>query len=162
MFKLLIVSVLFSATDQICYLVGFGVFFGLLFRGFSAVSDRGNCFLGVVALFGGLFAHGRGHVLSLYESIDLVTHVVSLGPGSDRNGGAAAAAGSPNAQNGGLVRPDGTPPHGAPRQGPSGNWIDDDGTPLMPAGQNQLSNPLMNALPFNGTRPNTNFQKMTR
>jgi general secretion pathway protein I len=29
------------------------------------------------------------------ESIDLVTHVVSLGPGSDRNGGAAAMAGAP-------------------------------------------------------------------
>lgn len=30
----------------------------------------------------------------LIESVDLVTHVVSLGPGSDRNGGAAAAAGA--------------------------------------------------------------------
>ncbi len=30
------------------------------------------------------------------ESIDLVTHVVSLGPGSDRNGGAAAMAGAPS------------------------------------------------------------------
>lgn len=29
------------------------------------------------------------------ESIDLVTHVVSMGPGSDRNGGAAAMAGAP-------------------------------------------------------------------
>jgi general secretion pathway protein I len=29
------------------------------------------------------------------ESFDLVTHVVSLGPGSDRNGGAAAVAGAP-------------------------------------------------------------------
>jgi len=93
----------------------------------------------------------------LTESIDLVTHVVSLGPGSDRNGGAAAAAGAPNAQNGGLVRPDGTPPHGTPRQGPSGNWIDDDGTPLMPAAQNQLSNPmngLPNLLPRQMTNPN--------
>ncbi|MDP3237574.1 MAG: prepilin-type N-terminal cleavage/methylation domain-containing protein [Myxococcales bacterium] len=31
----------------------------------------------------------------LTESIDLVTHIVSLGPGSDRNGGAAAVAGAP-------------------------------------------------------------------
>ncbi|MCU0696140.1 MAG: type II secretion system GspH family protein [Myxococcaceae bacterium] len=29
------------------------------------------------------------------ESFDLVTHVVSMGPGSDRNGGAAAVAGAP-------------------------------------------------------------------
>jgi general secretion pathway protein I len=33
----------------------------------------------------------------LTESIDLVTHVVSLGPGSDRNGGAAGQAGAPGA-----------------------------------------------------------------
>ncbi|MER2565502.1 MAG: prepilin-type N-terminal cleavage/methylation domain-containing protein [Myxococcaceae bacterium] len=31
----------------------------------------------------------------LTESFDLVTHIVSLGPGSDRNGGAAGAAGAP-------------------------------------------------------------------
>ncbi|MCA2977601.1 MAG: prepilin-type N-terminal cleavage/methylation domain-containing protein [Myxococcaceae bacterium] len=31
----------------------------------------------------------------LTESFDLVTHVVSMGPGSDRNGGAAAVAGAP-------------------------------------------------------------------
>ncbi len=89
----------------------------------------------------------------LTESIDLVTHVVSLGPGSDRNGGAAAAAGAPNAANGGLVRPDGTPPHGAPRQGPTGNWLDDDGTPLQPAAQNQLASPAVNGLPFGNARP---------
>ena len=89
------------------------------------------------------------------ESIDLVTHVVSLGPGSDRNGGAAAASGSPNAQNGGLVRPDGTPPHGAPKQGPNGNWLDDDGTPLQPAMQNNLSQPGINQLNMlnSGPRP---------
>ena len=92
------------------------------------------------------------------ESIDVVTHVVSLGPGSDRNGGAAAAAGNPNAQNGGLVRPDGTPPHGAPKQGPNGNWLDDDGTPLQPGAQNQLSSPQFNPGLLNGLRPQLNNQ----
>jgi general secretion pathway protein I len=89
------------------------------------------------------------------ESIDLVTHIVSLGPGSDRNGGAAAAAGAPNAQNGGLVRPDGTPPHGTPKQGPNGVMVDDDGTPLQPAAQQQLGNPALNPLNLGpgGVRP---------
>ena len=90
----------------------------------------------------------------LIESIDLVTHVVSLGPGSDRNGGAAAAAGAPNAANGGLVRPDGTPPHGTPKPGPNGQgFVDDDGTPLQGGAQNQLTNPALGGLPFNGARP---------
>lgn len=81
------------------------------------------------------------------ESIDLVTHVVSLGPGSDRNGGAAAAAGQTNAASGGLVRPDGTPAR-SPRPSPTGQgMVDDDGTPLMPGQQNQLANPMMNGLP---------------
>lgn len=76
------------------------------------------------------------------ESIDLVTHVVSIGPGSDRNGGAAAAAGQTNAQSGGFVRPDGTAAR-SPRACPSGQGMcDDDGTQLMQAAQNQLANPL--------------------
>lgn len=86
----------------------------------------------------------------LTESIDIVTHVVSLGPGSDRNGGAAAASGQPNAQNGALVRPDGSPPRGQPTQGPNGNMVDVDGTPLMPGAQNQLSNPQLNPLNMGG------------
>lgn len=87
------------------------------------------------------------------ESIDLVTHIVSLGPGSDRNGGAAAAAGQAGAgQNGGLVRPDGTPAR-APRPGPNGvGFVDDDGTPLVQGAQNQLINPNLQ-LPLNGPRP---------
>lgn len=91
----------------------------------------------------------------LTESIDLVTHVVSMGPGSDRNGGAAAAAGAPSAgASGGLVRPDGTPPHGTPKAAPSGQgFVDVDGTPLMPAGQNALANPALNNLNLNGVRP---------
>jgi general secretion pathway protein I len=90
----------------------------------------------------------------LIESIDLVTHVVSIGPGSDRNGGAAAAAGAPNAANGGLVRPDGTPPHGTPKPGPNGmGFVDDDNTPLVGGQQNLLTNPALGGLPFNGARP---------
>ena len=90
----------------------------------------------------------------LIESIDVVTHVVSLGVGSDRNGGAAAAAGSPNAANGGLVRPDGTPPHGTPRPGPNGQgFVDDDGMALQGGAQQQLTNPALGALPFNTARP---------
>lgn len=90
------------------------------------------------------------------ESIDLVTHIVSLGPGSDRNGGAAAAAGqAQNAQSGGLVRPDGTPAR-APRPGPNGvGFVDDDGTPLVQGAQNQLMNPNLQ-LPLNAPRPLTN------
>ncbi len=96
------------------------------------------------------------------ESIDVVTHVVSLGPGSDRNGGAAAAAGNPGAQNGNLVRPDGTPAR-APRQGPNGNMVDDDGTPLQPSAQNQLSSPQLNQLNMlNGPRPQLNNQIIKR
>jgi general secretion pathway protein I len=90
----------------------------------------------------------------LTESIDLVTHVVSIGAGSDRNGGAAAASGQPNAQNGGLVRPDGTPAR-SPKPAPSGvGFVDDDGTPLQSAAQGALANPV-GGLPFNGVRPLT-------
>lgn len=77
------------------------------------------------------------------ESIDLVTHVVSLGPGSDVNGGAAmaqqaAATGNTNGPGTGYVRPDGTQARN-PKQCPSGaGMCDDDGTPVMPAAQNGL------------------------
>lgn len=78
----------------------------------------------------------------LTESFDLVTHVVSLGPGSDRNGGAAGAAGVASASAGDTwVRPDGTPAR-SPRPAPTGvGMVDDDGTPLMTASQRGLSNP---------------------
>jgi general secretion pathway protein I len=74
------------------------------------------------------------------ETIDLVTHVVSLGPGSDRNGGAAAAngqaAGGPAGEQ--WVRPDGTPVAN-PQPGPNGAGMVDprDNTPLIPAAQFQ-------------------------
>lgn len=84
----------------------------------------------------------------LTESFDLVTHVVSLGPGSDRNGGQAAAQG--NAANPtGFVRPDGTPAR-SPRQGPNGQMVDDDNTPLVPAAQGALSNPALSNPALNG------------
>ncbi|MDP1827333.1 MAG: prepilin-type N-terminal cleavage/methylation domain-containing protein [Archangium sp.] len=90
----------------------------------------------------------------LTESIDLVTHVVSIGPGSDRNGGAAAASGAPNAASGGLVRQDGTAAVGTPRPAPNGvGWVDETGAALMPAGQNALANPTLNNLNLNGVRP---------
>jgi general secretion pathway protein I len=70
----------------------------------------------------------------LTESLDLVTHVVSLGPGSDRNGGAAAAAGLGSGSQS-LVRPDGTPAR-SPQPCPSGaGMCDSDGTQLMTAAQ---------------------------
>lgn len=60
------------------------------------------------------------------ESVNLVTHVVSFGPGGDRNGNLAAAAAQAqantlsgamvNARTGALVL--------NPRQGPDGQWID--------------------------------------
>lgn len=88
---------------------------------------------------------------SLTESIDLVTHVVSLGPGGDRNGGAAAAAGQSSAST--WVRPDGTPARN-PRPAPSGSgMVDDDGTPLMTSSQQNLSSPLQLGSPFGGARP---------
>jgi general secretion pathway protein I len=68
------------------------------------------------------------------ESLDLVTHVVSLGPGSDRNGGAMAAAGMGSGSDS-LVRPDGTPAR-SPQPCPSGaGMCDSDGTQLMTAAQ---------------------------
>jgi len=77
------------------------------------------------------------------ESIDLVTHVVSLGPGSDINGGAAlaqqAASTGSTATNTGFTRPDGTPAR-SPRKCSNGaGMCDDDGAVLMPAAQNALT-----------------------
>ena len=68
------------------------------------------------------------------ESVDLVTHVVSLGPGSDRNG--SALAGSPaNAPQQGLRRPDGSAPRGTPTACPANPaaFCDVDGTQLVGA-----------------------------
>lgn len=75
----------------------------------------------------------------LTESIDVVTHVVSLGPGSDRNGGASAAAGMGSASAGDTwVRPDGTAAR-RPQPCPGGSGMcDDDGTQLVTAAQKGL------------------------
>jgi len=79
----------------------------------------------------------------LTESIDLVTHVVSLGPGSDRNGGAVAAAGGASGGQA-WVRPDGTPARN-PQPSPTGaGMVDDDGTPLVTSSQQSLgANPQL-------------------
>jgi general secretion pathway protein I len=58
------------------------------------------------------------------ESIDLVTHVVSLGPGSDRNGGFQPNQGStPGAENQ-WVDPDNGRLVASPVPGPDGKMID--------------------------------------
>ena len=73
----------------------------------------------------------------LTESIDIVTHVVSLGPGSDRNGGAGAGvAGAPGSGGGGMVRADTGMPVANPIQGPNGTMIDpSDNSPVVPQDQ---------------------------
>ncbi len=98
------------------------------------------------------------------ESVDLVTHVVSLGPGSDRNGGPGNGTLGGSNGGGGFMRPDGTPAR-SPRQVPGGQgWADDDGTPLMPAaggpggglpgaGAPGAFNPLAPGSPFGTARP---------
>jgi general secretion pathway protein I len=83
----------------------------------------------------------------LTESIDLVTHIVSLGPGSDRNGGALATAGLGSGSDS-YVRPDGTPAR-QPQPCPSGTGMcDSDGTQLVTAAQRAAS-----ALAPGGLRP---------
>ncbi|MBS1153584.1 MAG: gspI [Myxococcaceae bacterium] len=72
----------------------------------------------------------------LTESIDLVTHVVSLGPGSDRNGGAAGAAGAPGAAGTGFVRADSGMPVPNAVPGADGSMRDpSDNTLVVPADQ---------------------------
>ncbi len=73
----------------------------------------------------------------LTESIDLVTHVVSLGPGSDRNGGAAGVAGAPGANSGvSWVRADNGMPVPAPVPGADGSMRDpSDNTLVVPSDQ---------------------------
>jgi general secretion pathway protein I len=74
------------------------------------------------------------------ETIDLVTHVVSMGPGSDRNGAAVGSNGTAAATDSSSqwVRPDGTPVAN-PQPAPNGSGMIDpkDGTPLIPAAQFQ-------------------------
>lgn len=72
----------------------------------------------------------------LTESIDIVTHVVSLGPGSDRNGGAAGTAGAPGAAPTGFVRADNGMPVPNAKAGPDGSMRDpSDNTLVIPADQ---------------------------
>lgn len=97
------------------------------------------------------------------ETIDLVTHVVSLGPGSDRNGGAAAAAGLPQAAAGDVwVRPDNGQVVPNPQPSPTGAGMVDprDGTQLMTQAQYQAARggaagaaPPFPGLPGGSARP---------
>ncbi|MBI3185223.1 MAG: hypothetical protein HYZ28_24055 [Myxococcales bacterium] len=110
------------------------------------------------------------------ESIDLVTHVVSLGPGSDRNGGMsqqqAAAAGVISSmgavpgiadQAGPWVRQDNGQVVPNPRPGPTGGMVDPrDGMPLIPQAQWLALHPPAagsSTLPFTPPRlpPRTGF-----
>jgi len=75
----------------------------------------------------------------LTESIDVVTHVVSLGPGSDRNGGQAAAQGQPAASGDQLVRADNGQPVLNPVPATNGAGMVDprDGMAAIPMSQYQ-------------------------
>ncbi|HME90966.1 MAG TPA: prepilin-type N-terminal cleavage/methylation domain-containing protein [Myxococcaceae bacterium] len=71
------------------------------------------------------------------ETLDVVTHVVSMGPGGDRNGNLAAAAQQAALQaSGGLVNSRTGQPCLNPRPGPGGGMIDPQtGDPCVPANQ---------------------------
>lgn len=70
------------------------------------------------------------------ESFDLVTHVVSMGPGSDRNGGAAAVAGAPGGAAGDqLVDAVTRQPVPNAQPGPNGLINPATGNPAIPAAQ---------------------------
>jgi general secretion pathway protein I len=61
------------------------------------------------------------------ETLDLVTHVVSFGPGGDRNGNLAAAAATAQAAastQGPMINARTRAPVPNPRQTPDGRWID--------------------------------------
>ncbi|HVG59089.1 MAG TPA: prepilin-type N-terminal cleavage/methylation domain-containing protein [Hyalangium sp.] len=83
------------------------------------------------------------------ESMDIVTHIVSLGPGSDRNGGAAAAAAAATGQQppdtaNQWVNPATGQVVSQPRQLPNGQMVDPaTGQPLINRMQhlNTLNNP---------------------
>ncbi len=68
------------------------------------------------------------------ESIDLVTHMVSLGPGSDRNGGFTPQNGQqPDSYNNAFVNPATGQVVSNPTRGPDGRMVDPQtGQPLVP------------------------------
>jgi general secretion pathway protein I len=97
------------------------------------------------------------------ESLDVVTHVVSLGPGSDRNGGAANALTS---SNGSVANQWVDPRTGAvvpnPIPGPNGLMLDPQTRQPLMNGQDYLNmrngggqpaSPSMGGGIFNGGRP---------
>jgi general secretion pathway protein I len=73
----------------------------------------------------------------LTESVDIVTHVVSLGPGTDRNGGALAAAGVATQGGEVMVRTDNGQVVAKPVPNPKGPGMVDpvDGMPVMAQSQ---------------------------
>ncbi len=90
----------------------------------------------------------------LTESIDLVTHVVSLGPGSDRNGGAAGSASAPGAAAIGFVRADNGRPVPNPVAGADGTMRDPTDNGLaIPADQFSPGGGLPGGLFGTGSRP---------
>ncbi|MBX7113342.1 MAG: prepilin-type N-terminal cleavage/methylation domain-containing protein [Myxococcaceae bacterium] len=74
---------------------------------------------------------------NLTESLDVVTHVVSLGPGTDRNGGAIAAAGVTTQGGEVMVRTDNGQVVAKPVPNPRGPGMVDptDGMPVMAQSQ---------------------------
>ena len=89
----------------------------------------------------------------LTENIDVVTHVVSLGVGSDRNGAAPGQASAPGAAGAGWVRADTGVAVGNVAPGPNGTMVDPaDNSPVIPAEQfaamqAQRMNPTLGGLP---------------
>ncbi len=91
------------------------------------------------------------------ESLDLVTHVVSFGPGGDRNGNLQAAA-AQAALNNTMVNARTCVPVLNPRQLPNGQMVDPlTGDPVVPQSQCQV--PPGGRPPFN---PTTGLQRIQR
>ena len=89
----------------------------------------------------------------LTESFDLVTHVVSLGPGSDRNGGATGVSGAPGAAATGYVRADNGMPVPNPIPGTDGSMRDPaDNTLVVKADQFGTTRPGPGPLGPGGAR----------
>ena len=89
----------------------------------------------------------------LTENIDLVTHVVSLGPGSDRNGAAAGTTGAPGAAAVGFVRADNGMPVPNAVPGADGSMRDpSDNTLVIPADQFGTPRPGPGGLPPGAAR----------
>src|SRR5262249_5451172 len=90
------------------------------------------------------------------ETLDLVTHVVAMGQGGDRNGNLAAAAQQAAQQaGGGWVNARTGAPVPNPRQGPNGMVDPLTGDPVVPANQLPAGRPLFGG---GGTQQTTGQQ----